>query len=88
MTPRFWTFMIVVTALVFSVSFIVMQHRYERGAIQLAQARDYRDEMTLQMQDLNAQLTYAQTDDYIIREARDRLDMIMPGEVRYVNSAE
>ena len=30
---------------------------------------------------------FAQTDDYVIRVARDELGMIMPGEVRYVNGA-
>ena len=86
-TPKFWVFMIAVTVLVFGVSFLVMQHRYEQGVRQLQQVRAYRDQLTLQVQDLNDQLAYAQTDDFIIRAARDQLGMIMPGEVRYVNSA-
>ena len=87
MTPKFWMFMIVVTALVFSLSYAVMQHRYAQGELQLRQIRAYRDQLTLDVQDLNDQLAYVQTDDFIMRAARDELSMILPGEVRYVNGA-
>ena len=86
-TPKFWAFMIVVTVVVFGISFGVMQLRYAQGARQLDQVRAYRDELTLQVQDLNAELAYAQTDDYVMRAARDQLGLIMPSEVRYVNRA-
>ena len=32
-------------------------------------------------------LAQAQSDEYVIRVARDELNMIMPGEIRYVNGA-
>ena len=86
-TPKFWAFMIVMTILVFSLSFAVMQRRYRQGEYQLRQVRAYRDQLILEVQDLDDQLAYARTDDYIIRAARDQLGMIMPGEVRYVNRA-
>lgn len=79
--------MIVVTLLVFGLSFAVMQQRWRQGEGQLRQVRAYRDELILKVQDLNDQLAYAQTDDFIMRAARDELDMIMPDEVRYVNGA-
>ena len=86
-TPKFWAMMIAVTVLVFAVSFLVMAHRYEQGAVQLALDRAQRDQLTLDIEDLNHQLAYVQTDEFIVRQARDALNMIMPGEVRYVNSA-
>ena len=86
-TPKFWAFMIVVTLLVFGLSFAVMQQRFRQREAQLRQVRTHRDELILRVQDLNDQLAYARTDDFIIRAARDELDMIMPNEVRYVNSA-
>ena len=43
--------------------------------------------MFLQVDELSDRLAYAQTDDYVIRAARDELGMIMPDEVRYVNGA-
>lgn len=86
-TPRFWLMIIVATALVFGASFAVLQHRYARGAAQLQKAEDYRKELFLRVDELSDQLAYAQTDDYVMRVARDELGMILPGEVRYVNGA-
>ena len=86
-TPRFWLFMIVTTLIVFGVSFGVLQHRYSEGERQLARINDYRDELDLQVRDLNEELEYVQTDAYIIRAARDQLGLIMPSEVRYVNGS-
>ena len=85
-TPKFWLFMIVTMLIVFSVSFGVLQHRYSQGERQLAQIRDYRDDLDLQVRDLKDELEYVQTDAYIIRAARDQLGLIMPSEVRYVNT--
>ncbi len=85
--PRFWLFMIAITLVVFCASFVVMRHRYAQGAERLRQVQRQRDELVLQVSALSDQLDFAQTDDYIIRTARDELGMIMPGEVRYVNGA-
>lgn len=85
--PRFWVFMIFVTLIVFCASFAVAQHRYAQGAERLQQACQERDEVILRANALSNQLDFAQTDDYVIRVARDELGMIMPGEVRYVNGA-
>lgn len=84
-TPKFWMFMIVTTLIVFSVSFGVLQHRYSEGERHLARIREYRDDLDLQVRDLNEALEYVQTDAYIIRAARDQLGLIMPSEVRYVS---
>ena len=85
--PRFWMFMIAVTLLVFLASFAVMRHRYAQGEQRLKKAQAERDELILQVSALSEKLAFAQTDDYVIRTARDELGMIMPGEVRYVNGA-
>lgn len=86
-TPKFWLFMIVTMLIVFSVSFGVLQHRYNVGERQLARISDYRDDLDLYVRDLNEELEYVQTDAYIIRAARDQLGLIMPSEVRYVSGA-
>jgi len=85
--PRFWGFMIAVTLLVFLASFVVMRIRYNYGAQRLAQAQSARDALAVTAQSLGDQLKFAQTDEYVMRIARDELNMIMPGEIRYVNSA-
>ncbi|MBR1560638.1 MAG: septum formation initiator family protein [Clostridia bacterium] len=86
-TPKFWLFMILTTVVVFSVSLGVLQARYGQGARELERIRDHRDDLDLEVRDLRDELEYAQTDDFIIRAARDQLGLIMPSEVRYVNGA-
>ena len=85
--PRFWGFMIAVTLLVFLASFVVMRIRYNYGAQRLAQAQSARDALAVTAQSLGDQLKFAQTDEYVMRIARDELNMTMPGEIRYVNGA-
>lgn len=85
--PRFWGFMIAVTLIVFLASFAVMRIRYGYGAQRLAQAQSERDALKVEAKLLRDQLEFAQTDEYVMRIARDELNMIMPGEIRYVNGA-
>lgn len=85
--PRFWAFVIAVTALVFGTSLGVLLHRYVQVCRQVEATRAYRDELRAQADTLAQSLEYAQTDAYVERVARDELGMIMPGEVRYVNGA-
>ena len=86
-TPRLWLTLIVATVLIFGVSFGVLQARCARDGRALTEQRLYRDQLKLRVSDLSDQLNYAQSDEYIIRVARDELGMIMPNEVRYVNGA-
>ena len=83
--PRFWGFMIAVTLIVFLASFAVMRIRYNYGAQRLAQAQSERDALAVEAKSKADQLEFAQTDAYVMRIARDELNMIMPGEIRYVN---
>lgn len=86
-TPKFWLLMIITTLVVFSVSFGVLQYRFAEGQRELERIRDYRDDLILKVNDLRGEVDYIQTDDYIIRAARDELGLIMPGEIRYVNGS-
>ncbi len=83
--PRFWGFMIAVTLVVFLASFAVLRIRYSYGAERLEQALSERDALAAEADVLEKQLKYARTDAYVMRVARDELNMIMPGEIRYVN---
>jgi len=85
--PRFLVLLIVITVVVFLTSFAVAQHRYNQASERLRQVQEERDEIILQANALSEQLEFAKTDDFVIRVARDELNMIMPGEVRYVNGA-
>ena len=85
--PRFWGFMIAVTLVVFLISFAVMRIRYTQGEQRMAKAKEEHSALAVQANLLTDQLAFAQTDDYVVRVARDELGMIMPGEIRYVNGA-
>ena len=84
-TARFWLLMIVTMLIVFGVSFAVLQHRYRQGERQITEISARRNELILEIQDLEKELAYSKTDDYIVRAAKDELGYIMPGEVRYVS---
>ena len=86
-TPKFWLMVIGITVMIFSISFAVLQARYNQGQRLLAQVEKNRNELFLKVDELSEQLDYAKTDEYVMRTARDELGMIMPDEVRYVNGA-
>ncbi len=85
-TPRFWLVMIVATLLVFGVTITAVQLRCARQQRVLNEQRLYRDQLKLAVSDLSDELAYVQTDEFVIRTARDELGLLMPNEVRYVNS--
>jgi len=85
-TPKFWMFMIVSMLVVFGACFGVLLNQYLQGAERLEQVEAYRDELIARVDALSHEMDYVQTDEYIMRAARDELGLIMPGEVRYVTS--
>lgn len=46
-----------------------------------------RDQIVREIGELEKEIEFVQTDEYVERAARDELGLIMPGEVRYVNAA-
>lgn len=85
-SPRFWVLIIVVMIVAFGASFALAQHSLREGSIALAEAKQERDALRDEVLDLEAQLEFTQTDEYVIRVARDELDMLMPGEIRYISN--
>lgn len=85
-TPKFWIFMIVSMLVVFGACFGVLFNQYLEGADRLRQVEAYKDQLIAQVDQLSDEMEYVQTDEYIMRAARDELGLIMPGEIRYVNS--
>ena len=84
--PRFWVIIITITALIFGINFLAQSNRCVRGERELAELTERRNALILQNNALADELEFAHTDEYIIRVARDELDLIMPGEVRYVSA--
>lgn len=85
-TPKFWIFMIVSMLVVFGACFGVLFNQYLDGVQRLEEVQSARDELISQVDALSQEMDYVQTDEYIMRAARDELGLIMPGEIRYVNA--
>ena len=84
--PRFWVFLIVAMLICFSMSSAVAQLHYSRVADRVNDLSVERLAIAARIKDLNSRLNYVRTDAYIERVARDELNMIMPGEIRYVSN--
>lgn len=82
--PRFCVFLIAVMLIVFSVSIGVSCVELRQGRQRLAKVEAEHDAMLVELANLREELAFTGTDAYVERVARDELEMVMPGEVRYV----
>ena len=84
--PRFWFFVIAVMLLCFGTSYAVAQIQYNEAAGRVEALAAEKAALQEKISTLSSRLEYVKTDDYIERVARDELNMIMPGEIRYVSN--
>lgn len=84
--PQFWVFVIAVMLLCFGVSCAVAQIHYSRNAERLDALVTEKLALDQQVKTLTSRLNYVRTDAYIERVARDELNLIKPGEIRYVSN--
>ena len=84
--PRFWAFLIAFMLLCFTMSGAVAQIHYNRAAERVLALSSEKLALINRITQLNSQLDYVQTDAYVQRVARDELNLIMPGEIRYVSN--
>lgn len=84
--PRFCLILICTMLIVFAVSIGISCNDLRTGARRLAVVEAEYDEMLTELNTLREELAFAGTDEYVQRVARDELNMLMPGEVRYVSS--
>ena len=84
--PRFWVFVIAIMLLCFGASCAVAQIRYSQNADHLNALITEKLALDQQVKTLTSRLNYVRTDAYIERVARDELNLIMPGEIRYVSN--
>lgn len=85
-TSRFYLFLIAFMLISFCASYAVAQVHYHRASERLAGLTDQKVTLTNRVHELSARLDYVRTDAYIERVARDELNMIRPGEIRYVSN--
>ena len=84
--PRFWVFVIVLMLICFGASFAVTELRYSQVSDHVKALRQEKVGLIDRVNELSDQLTYVGTDEYVERIARDKLDMLRPGEIRYVSN--
>ena len=85
--PRFWLFMIIILMLIcFTLSFAVTQMRYGQLTEHVNALNQEKVRLIDRITELSNQLSYVRTDEYVERIARDELNMIRPGEIRYVSN--
>ncbi len=84
--PRFWVFVIVVMLLCFGTSYAVTQLRYGQITDHVQALSQEKVGLMDRINELSTQLDYVSTDAYVERVARDELNMIRPGEIRYVSN--
>lgn len=84
--PRFYLFLIIFMLISFGASFAVAQAHYNRASERLAGLTAQKIALSSRVNELSSRLDYVRTDAYIERVARDELNMIMPGEIRYVSN--
>ena len=84
--PRVWVFVIVVMLICFGTSYAVTQMRYGQITDHVDALNREKVGLMDRITELSEQLNYVRTDDYIERVARDELNMLRPGEIRYVSN--
>lgn len=83
--PRFFVILSVIAALVFVAGTTMVQARMKQDARRLAEVRLEQQALVDEISQLEQQIEYVQTDEYVENAARDELGLIMPGEIRYMS---
>ncbi len=82
--PRFWRLVILLLALVFAGCAGASELKYRRNCAHLEALERERDGIARRVAALSAQLEAVHTDTYVERIAREELNLLYPGEIRYV----
>ena len=82
--PLFWRFVILLLVLIFGACALSSELKYRRCCAHLAQLQLDRDAAAQRVAALNDRLAEVQTDAYTERIAREELNLLYPGEIRYV----
>ena len=82
--PRFWRFIILLLVLIFGACAGASELKYRRCCVHLAEVERARDAAAQRVDALSERLTEVQTDAYVEEVARRELNLLYPGEIRYV----
>lgn len=82
--PRFFILLSVIAAVVFAVGVMAIRTRMANDALVLQEIRRQQQTLVDEIDALEDELEYVQTDEYIENAAREELYMLKPGEIRYM----
>ena len=82
--PRFWRFVSLLMALIFGACALSSEMKYRRCCAHLAEVQLARNEAAQRVDALSQRLAEVQTDAYVEEIARRELNLLYPGEIRYV----
>lgn len=84
--PRFFLLMSVIAALVFVAGTAAVRVRMDQDAELLQQIRMEQQALVDEIGQLEQEIEYVKSDEYIENAARDELGWIKPGEIRYMTT--
>lgn len=82
--PKFYGIIIALLILFFGVSCGVSQYRLNKASQHADALAQEKLAMENELRLLNEELAYVQSDEYVLRAARNELKLIFPNEIRYV----
>ncbi len=82
--PRFWRLVILLLILIFAGFAGTSELKYRRNCAHLEALTQERDAAARRVEALATQLEAVQTDAYVEKVAREELNLLYPGEIRYV----
>ena len=80
--PRFYILLSVIAVLVFCAGTMAVRARMNHNAELLRQIRQEQQALVDEIDRLEQEIEYSQTDEYIENAAREELGWLMPGEIR------
>ena len=82
--PRFWRFVSLLMVLIFGACALSSEMKYRRCCAHLSEVQALRDAAARRVEALSERLAEVQTDAYVEEIARRELNLLYPGEIRYV----
>ena len=81
--PKFYAIIVAVMLLVFGISCAVSAQRVKAAREHADALVKEKEEILVKINELNEELEYVKSDEFIIRHAREVLKLVKPGEIRY-----
>ena len=82
--PRFFVLLSLIAVAVFCAGTMAVRARMDQNAELLKQVRQEQQALVDELDRLEEEIEYAQTEEYIENAAREELKWLKPGEIRYM----